>query len=626
MKIQFLNAEALLKGIGWVAEELEFEIAEEADIRVEVKEIEESIVVVELDGCNASITYGGGKARFFRGLAILTQWLRNGETEKQIQETPLFVSNGAMVDMSRNAVMNMKTVKFMMCKMALMGLNSFMLYTEDTYEIENRPYFGYMRGRYSKAEIREMDEYAMELGIELIPCVQMLGHLATMLRWGAAAPYKDTATAMLVGADATYELIEDMLKSIEECFTSRRLHIGMDETHDLGTGSYLDLNGYRERQDLYFEHLHKINKMVQDHGFKPMMWSDMFFRLAGRGLENFRDYDPRVVLPDHISEMLPKGVQQVFWDYYNPDEEFYAVNIEKHMQMGADTIWAGGIWSWSSHCQQYSRSLRHTIPALDACRKAGIKEIFATIWNDGGEANLIMAIAGLAWYADYDYKGGYNEETVRETFRNSCRQEYDDFMKIELLEYPHGGPVGICRSLLYNDPLIGLMDKQIEGMDTIAYYKNVSEQIQNLHLGAEYLQPAFIMIQRLCSLLENKADFGVRLKKAYDAGDMEMLKELADECETIIAKIGNLREVHRKAWMRFNKPFGWEVLDIRYGGMLMRFETTQMRIQEYVTGQIDSMEELEAERLRFDCKEEGNEWGSDFLWYRYQQIATPGIL
>jgi hypothetical protein len=160
-----------------------------------------------------------------------------------------------MVDMSRNAVMKVDTVMQMMRKMALMGHNTFMLYTEDTYEIEEYPYFGYMRGRYTKGELKELDAYAASLGIELIPCVQMLGHLSTHLRWSAAGAYKDTANALLVGADATYRLIDRMLATIAECFTSRRLHIGMDETHDLGTGRYLDSNGYRDRRELYFEHL-----------------------------------------------------------------------------------------------------------------------------------------------------------------------------------------------------------------------------------------------------------------------------------------------------------------------------------------------------------------------------------
>ena len=245
MKLNFKNADKLAEAIEILAPDLGIEVSCEcqADCIVTVSETDKSTVSVKLDGKYADITYGGGTARFCRGLAKLVKWLKDGKNACESTENPIFTLNGAMIDMSRNAVMNVKTVKFTMRKMALMGMNCYMLYTEDTYEIENRPFFGYMRGAYTKDEIRELDSYALKLGIELIPCVQMLGHLATHLRWAAAGKYKDTANALLAGADETYALIDDMLKTISETFTTRRIHIGMDETHDLGTGAYLNKNG-----------------------------------------------------------------------------------------------------------------------------------------------------------------------------------------------------------------------------------------------------------------------------------------------------------------------------------------------------------------------------------------------
>ncbi len=40
-----------------------------------------------------------------------------------------------------------------------------MHYTEDTYEVDGEPFFGYMRGRYTKAEMKEIDAFAEELGV-----------------------------------------------------------------------------------------------------------------------------------------------------------------------------------------------------------------------------------------------------------------------------------------------------------------------------------------------------------------------------------------------------------------------------------------------------------------------------
>ena len=62
-------------------------------------------------------------------------------------------------------------------KMAVMGLNTLLLYIEDIYEIEDEPYFGYMRGRYTQEELKQVDDYAHALGIEVIPAIQTLAHL-----------------------------------------------------------------------------------------------------------------------------------------------------------------------------------------------------------------------------------------------------------------------------------------------------------------------------------------------------------------------------------------------------------------------------------------------------------------
>ena len=632
LKISFVNAQSLTDGISLVAGELGLDIVDDGqDLTVTVCEVEEVVSEIALDGAAATIRYGGGKARFFRALARLIGWIRDGKTTGESKETPLFATNGAMVDMSRNAVMNVGTVSRMLRKMALMGLNTFMLYTEDTYEIEEYPYFGYMRGRYTKEELKYLDAYAAQLGIELIPCVQMLGHLATHLRWSAAGAYKDTANALLVGAEETYRLIDRMLATIAECFRTRRLHVGMDETHDLGTGQSLDLNGYHDRRELYFAHLTRVIEMSRAHGFEPMMWSDMFFRLAGKNLKGYRDYDVRVEFTDEIVQTVPRGIQQVFWDYYNADEAFYATNIEKHHALfGKDTLFAGGVWTWSGHCPLYSRSLAFTIPALDACRKGGVREIFATIWHNGSECSLMLGLAGLAWYADYDYHGFYDEESVRTCFRYACEgASYDALMKFELPEHPDGGKLSLTRAFLYNDPMVGLVDKHIVGFETQAYYRDVTEQLVSAIGETGLFRPACEVILRLNEVLERKVDFGVRLKAAYDTDDKETLRDMIAECDVIAHGIERLRLAHRVAWMADNKPFGWEVHDIRYGGLVMRFDTVKERLSAYLNGEISRLEELEEERLRLDGKldeDAAPRFHSRFLWMRYQFYTTSEIL
>ena len=89
---------------------------------------------------------------------------------------------GIMIDCSRNAVPGVSGLKRFFDAVAKMGYNVVMLYTEDTFEVENEPYFGYKRGKYSSAELRELDAYAKERGIELVPFIQTLAHLGTLKR------------------------------------------------------------------------------------------------------------------------------------------------------------------------------------------------------------------------------------------------------------------------------------------------------------------------------------------------------------------------------------------------------------------------------------------------------------
>ena len=628
MTYRFINAYEVIEGINLLASELSIEISQSPTITVNVEEVDKETLSVSLHKNTARITYGKSKARFFRGLAILVNALNNGETELEIIETPSFTTNGAMVDMSRNAVMKPEWVKTMLRCMAKMGLNTFMLYTEDTYEIEERPYFGYMRGKYTKEEIRDLDAYASKLGIELVPCIQTLGHLATHLIWPDAFKYRDTENCLLIGNEETYKFIDDMFRTISECFTTKRIHIGMDEALDCGTGAYMKINGYRNHVEIFREHLDKVLEIAKKYNFEPMMWSDMFFRQQNAGIKGYCDYDLRVKFEEDFKKSMPENLTQVFWDYYNESKEFYAENIRRHRKYLCNKmIFAGGVWLWSGYTPLYSRSLRNSIPALDACKKERVDNVLATVWLNGGEGALILSLAGLAWYADYDYKGKFDIESVKKCFNYSCGASYDDVVSCEEVEYPDGGEFPVTRSFLFNDPLHGLIDANIKGFDTASFYKSTTEKLNSVtNLGIfEY---GFDVIRKISSLLENKADFGVRLKDAYDKNDKDALSSLVDECDVIKEKIELLRMAHKKSWFEYYSPFGWEVSDIRYGGMLMRIDTAKERILDYLNGSITKIDELEEERLRIVPKATDNEqrFGGDFIWRRYTGISTPNIL
>ena len=286
------------------------------------------------------------------------------------KESTSFDTLGVMLDCSRNAVMQVPQIKKWLCQLALMGYNMFMLYTEDTYKLPGEPFWGYKRGAYTMAEIKELDDFARRLGIEMIACIQTLGHLEQVLKWNYYRDVKDTSSVLMVDNEKTYALIEKMIAFWSEALSSTRIHIGMDETHDLGRGNFLDKNGYVTGFELFNRHLCKVGEICEKYNLKPMIWSDMYFRLGSKTREY---YDLNSVIPQKVIDSIPENVSLVYWDYYNEDKNFYLDFIEKHRQLNRELIVGSGLWAWLKLWNDHEQDIMSAKPCIEGLPGSRIK-------------------------------------------------------------------------------------------------------------------------------------------------------------------------------------------------------------------------------------------------------------
>lgn len=584
---------------------MNFVISEDG-IRIKVEKSESGNICVSYQDGEGKIQFAE-RIHFFRALGLfLEAYQENREFEKE--ETPQFKTNGPMFDCSRNAVMTVGTVKHMLRMMALMGLNMAMLYTEDTYEVESEPYFGYLRGRYTKKELKEIDDYAHMFGIEMIPCIQTLAHLATFLRWDVKNEIKDTKDNFLVNDERTYDFIEELIQAATSPFRTSRIHIGMDEAFMLGRGKYLDQYGYHSKFDIMNTHLKKVLQITEKYQLKPMIWSDMYFRLAS-GSGDY--YDDQATIPQEVIDDMPSNVEYVYWDYYHEKEESYQSYIEKHSQFTSNLIFAGGLWTWGGVCTHYQKAFKTTNAALVVCKQEGIQEVITTLWGDNGsESNVYSALLGLQLYAEHGYARELDETKLRKRFRFCIGGDVDGFVSLGMPDLLPGvkvddedgqPPDNPAKYLLWQDPLLGIFDQHIERLKGVdSFYKSVYEVIKNNIPSNPQWDFIFEVPMRLSDVLSIKATIGLKLRQAYEVDNQEELQSII---ETLLpdlkVKIGLLRVAHRKQWYRTYKSFGWEVLDIRYGGLLARIDSTTDRVKDYLDGHIDRIEELEHERLPF---------------------------
>ena len=528
-----------------------------------------------------------------------------------------FKNFGVMIDVSRNAVIKVETFKWYLPILKKMGYNCVFLYAEDTYSVEGEPYFGYMRGRYTAEEMRELDEFASGIGVEIIPCIQTLAHVNATLRW-QQIPI-DTDDIMLVGDERTYELIDHMFASLSKNFKTRKIHVGMDEAYMLGRGKHLDIHGYQPISEIIKRHLDRVCEIAQKYGYEDvMLWSDMYLRAFNGGDYFLRDY---MKVPKEVIDAVPDGVIPVYWDYYHKNERDYDVNFDAHKQMSNNTWFAGGAWSWGGFMPHNNYSLTTMKPGIRSAIKNKVKNAFITMWGDDGaecsKAAMLPSLFAISEFA----KGNEDMDIIKTKFKRLTGISYDDFMLLDAPNDVNGAsgeysdPVNPSKYMLYSDYFNGFLDVTVVGGEG-EKYRELAEKLSAVAAKSRKFGYLFKTATRLCEALSVKFELGYKTRAAYKAGDKDELRRLAENDYKEVEKL--IKAYHRtfeEQWFYENKPCGFDVQDIRLGATIQRTISCRRRLLDYVNGRIDSIPELEEELLPYRNVEKKSTYCNDGRYY-----------
>lgn len=508
----------------------------------------------------------------------------------------VFEKNGLMLDLSRNAVAHIDMLKQFIREMAFMGHSWFMLYMEDVYEVEGAPYFGALRGRYSIQDLQEVDRYAQLFGVQLVPCIQTLAHMDQYFMWETIEyKYKDIDNIFNVGNAEVRTLLTRMIASLRKAFSSDIIHIGMDEAHNLGRGRYLDENGLKKRGDIMQDHLAFMKTLCTTYGFKPIVWDDMFF---GRYSNNKEDVEP----------VIPNQVGLMYWDYYSGLAKHYQNHLQVCRTLTEKPMFAGGAWRWTGYIPHHKKTLETTLAAIEACRKERIKEVIVTSWgDDGSEAPLYTCMFGLVLYAYLDCHAEYREEEFAQYLKLYTGMGFNEWMRQgepDLFEGTTGNNYDITPSkyLLYQDPL---------GSKFLYYIRTLTTDMDAVYAKLEQAftedaahtdNPLQRSIAQFYALMMKTLYYKWRLPldiwEAYKKTDKKALQALVEnKLKPLKAALTETAKARRQVWTEECRAFGSEVLDHRFGAMLMRLEVTQEILTDYIQGKIRRIDELEEERL-----------------------------
>ncbi len=618
-KIHFIGQEKFLPGLAEVQKQLDF-VLDASGYEIACS-CEGTGITVDIQNNKAKVTYGKD-CLFFRAFSLAVQYV-DGQ-DRHITVECQFNHYGTMQNTSSH-VMSVQGVKDLLLQHALMGYDYLELYTEISYEVPEEPYFGYMKGRFSQEELKEMVAYSNMLFVELVPSIQTLGHMADLFKWGAYGEVSDIHGTLLVDYERTYELIERMLTSLRQCYTTNRINLGMDEAYFMGKGRYhwfVD-DTLPDPSMLYIRHLKRVLDIAKKVGFTDLaIWYDNLFEINFKGYIN----PPEWLWKDfkkEITDNFPE-VRLIFWNYVIQDVNDFQRFVGYIRQLSPHVSFASMVHGYTSFAPENYITASLVETAKEGCKACGIDDLMITWW--GGKSSSLAQLGGYYHYIEScGTNSGYD-------FDEHCKflfgYTYEELCALDLPNKiePDTGATGMaegnnpCFYILAEDPLLGIMSSHIphDACKTYAEHARVLGELAERNSPFNYI---FKFEKVLCDTLAVKADLSHIVKEAYDKGDKEALRAIAEErIPVIVEEMDQFRDAYYEYWLTYNRHMGWERYENMLGGHIYRLQQVAKLLLRYADGQISRIEELEQERLPVNQSKAGRVIGNG-SWYGISTTA-----
>lgn len=330
-----------------------------------------------IDGEGIRIT--GARAGLFYGLATLRQLIMQYGRHLPyltIQDRPDYDVRGVMLDISRDKVPTMTTLKRLIDLFASLKINQLQIYIEHTFAYRDHRIVWELADPLTPADLMTLDAYCQARHIDLVPNQNSLGH---MERWLKHADYNALAecpdgflTATGDHREATtvdpqdprsFELITSLYDEFLPNFSSELFNVGCDEPWELGKGKSKDAIAERGGR-VYLDWVKKLHGDVSQRGYRMQFWGDIIIHS-----------------PELVPE-LPEDIILMEWGYESthPFDEHGKLFADS----GRDFYVCPGTSSWNTLIGRTDNAIGNMLNAARAGLKNGAIGFLNTDWGDNG--------------------------------------------------------------------------------------------------------------------------------------------------------------------------------------------------------------------------------------------------
>ncbi len=336
-------------------------------------------------------------AGVFYGLQTLKQ-LFTGAGE-QVQFTPAAIRDwpamrwrGVHDDLSRGPVPTLEYQKRQIRLLASLKVNVFSPYFEHTLAFRSHPLLAPPGGAMTRADVRELVEYAQRYHVLIIPEQQTFGHLHHALKYELYAPLAETTHGHVLapGQPGSLQFVRETVAEIDSLFPGPFLHLGADETFELGKGQTKARVDSLTIGPVYVQYLKDIEATLRANrlgeGRRFLFWGDIAMN------------HPKLVAE------LPRDMIAVGWDYGQRDK--FDKYLKPFRDAGMETWIAPGVSNWNRVWPNYAAALPNIQGFAREGQAGGATGMLNTTWDDNGDAIFNQAWYGLAFGAAAAWQPG----------------------------------------------------------------------------------------------------------------------------------------------------------------------------------------------------------------------------
>ena len=328
------------------------------------------------------VVIGATGAGVFYGAQTVKQLVRGDGDQARlyratIRDWPAMRYRGFHDDVSRGPVPTLEFQKKQIRTLAAYKVNFFSPYYEHTLEYENNPLIAPPGGAMTHADVKELVAYAANYHVDIIPEQEAFGHLHHLLKYEIYSPLGETPHGHVLapGQPGSLPLIRQMFAEIFSLFPSRFVHLGADETFELGRGQTAERVKTVGIGSVYIDFLTQIVNALRPSGKKFLFWGDV--ALSSPELVN----------------SIPKDLIAVSWTY--GADTSYVRYIKPFRDVGMETWVAPGVSSWNRVYPNNANALVNIQRFVRDGQRLGATGVINTSWDDDGEA-----LFNQTWYGD----------------------------------------------------------------------------------------------------------------------------------------------------------------------------------------------------------------------------------